>query len=105
MLYISNEAFLNENPEKVKDIFLPKFFKFISFNSLLFEVRRFMLACKKATNFIIEQPEEAFKELVHELPLLNTVLYRKMFERSFAYFSATLQNVQRDWLKVISNVY
>lgn len=64
-----------------------------------------MLACKKATNFIIEQPEEAFKELVHELPLLNTVLYRKMFERSFAYFSATLQNVQRDWLKVISNVY
>ena len=31
---------------------------------------------------------------------MNTQTYRKIFERSFAYFSPDLQNVQRDWEKV-----
>lgn len=79
ILYIGNEAFVNENPEKV---------------------RAFMRAVKKATDFVLAEPEKAWAEYVDFKPVLNTTLDRKIFERSFAYFSRDLKNVARDWSKV-----
>ena len=79
ILYIGNEKFLEENPEKV---------------------RKFMKACKKATDFVIAEPEKAWAEYLDIFPYLNTVVDRKIFERSFAYLSDSLANVERDWKKV-----
>jgi pyrimidine precursor biosynthesis enzyme len=59
-----------------------------------------MNACKKATNFVLADPEAAFRQLTNQLPKLNTKLAKQQFQRSFGYFSATLQNVHRDWAKV-----
>lgn len=79
ILYIGNEAFLEANPEKV---------------------RAFMRAVKKATDFVLNDPEAAWAEYVDFKPVMGTELNRKIFERSFAYFSKDLRNVQRDWEKV-----
>jgi pyrimidine precursor biosynthesis enzyme len=79
ILYIGNDKFLAENPERV---------------------RKFMAACKKATDFVIAQPDKAWAEYLDVMPHLNTAVERKIFERSFAYFSESLQNVDRDWQKV-----
>ncbi|KAL7274371.1 Glycylpeptide N-tetradecanoyltransferase [Rhizina undulata] len=79
ILYIGNEEFINNNPEKVK---------------------KFMKAVKKATDFVLADPEQAYKEYVDFKPVMGTELNRKIFERSFAYFSKDLQNVKRDWTKV-----
>lgn len=79
ILYIGNESFIAENPEKV---------------------RKFMKAVKKATDFVLEDPEQAWKEYVDCKPVMGSDLNRKIFERSFAYFSHDLKNVQRDWTKV-----
>lgn len=79
ILYIGNESFLNANPEKVK---------------------AFMNAVKKATDYVLADPEKAWKEYVDFKPVMGTELNRKIFERSFAYFSKDLKNVQRDWEKV-----
>jgi pyrimidine precursor biosynthesis enzyme len=59
-----------------------------------------MRAVKKATDFVLASPEEAWKEYEAFKPAMATPLNRKIFERSFAYFSRDLKNVQRDWEKV-----
>ncbi|KAF2169128.1 hypothetical protein M409DRAFT_64900 [Zasmidium cellare ATCC 36951] len=79
ILYIGNEAFLEAHPEKV---------------------RAFMRAVKKATDFVLNDPEAAWAEYVDFKPVMGTELNREIFERSFAYFSKDLRNVQRDWEKV-----
>jgi pyrimidine precursor biosynthesis enzyme len=79
ILYIANDSFLASHPE---------------------QVRAFLRACKRATEFVLRAPEEAWEELCGFKPVLNTCTNRKIFERSFAYFSPDLQNVKRDWEKV-----
>ncbi|KAK4138484.1 NMT1-domain-containing protein [Trichocladium antarcticum] len=79
ILYIGNERFISENPDKV---------------------RAFMRAVKRATDFVLAQPEQAWAEYVDFKPVMGTALNHKIFERSFAYFSRDLKNVQRDWEKV-----
>lgn len=79
ILYIGNETFIQQNPGRV---------------------RAFMRAVKKATDFVIQSPEKAWAEYVDFKPVMGTGLNRKIFERSFAYFSKDLQNVKRDWQKV-----
>ncbi|KAG6359720.1 hypothetical protein INS49_010772 [Diaporthe citri] len=79
ILYIGNDRFVAENPAKV---------------------RAFLRAVKRATDFVLEQPEKAWLEYVDFKPVMGTELNRKIFERSFAYFSKDLKNVQRDWQKV-----
>lgn len=79
ILYIGNEKFLSQNPDKV---------------------RAFMRAVKRATDFVLAEPEKAFAEYVEFKPVMGTELNRKIFERSFAYFSKDLKNVRRDWEKV-----
>ncbi|KAI5206876.1 NMT1-domain-containing protein [Aureobasidium subglaciale] len=79
ILYIGNETFIRENPGKV---------------------RGFLRACKRATEYILASPAEAYEEYVDFKPAMGTSLNRKIFERSFAYFSKDLKNVARDWNKV-----
>lgn len=79
ILYIGNEKFISEYPDKVA---------------------AFMRAVKKATDFVLAEPEVAWEEYVDFKPAMNTPLNRKIFERSFAYFSKDLKNVRRDWDKV-----
>lgn len=79
ILYIGNETFLSENPEKVA---------------------AFLRAVKKATDFVLANPEKAWEEYVDFKPVMGTALNRKIFERSFPYFSEDLKNVKRDWEKV-----
>lgn len=79
ILYIGNDAFIKANPDKV---------------------RAFLRACKRATDFVLAEPAKAWEEFCDIKPLMNTPTNRKIFERSFAYFSPDLQNVQRDWDKV-----
>ncbi|KIV95252.1 hypothetical protein, variant 2 [Exophiala mesophila] len=79
ILYIGNEKFISENPDKVK---------------------AFLRAVKKATDYVLTSPEEAWAEYVDFKPVMGTPLNRKIFERSYAYFSHDLKNVARDWTKV-----
>lgn len=79
ILYIGNDKFVAENPDKVQ---------------------AFLRAVKKATEYVIIQPEKAWEEYVDFKPIMGTELNRKIFERSYAYFSRDLQNVRRDWEKV-----
>ncbi|KAI7053107.1 4-amino-5-hydroxymethyl-2-methylpyrimidine phosphate, partial [Hortaea werneckii] len=79
ILYIGNEAFLTQHPD---------------------QVRAFMRAVKKATDFVLADPAKAWAEYVDFKPVMGGALNRKIFERSFAYFSADLKNVDRDWQKV-----
>ncbi|KAK0246553.1 Glycylpeptide N-tetradecanoyltransferase, partial [Friedmanniomyces endolithicus] len=79
ILYIGNEKFISENPDKV---------------------HAFMRAVKKATDFVLAEPEQAWAEYVDFKPIMATALNRKIFERSYAYFSKDLKNVARDWEKV-----
>ncbi|KAL2163366.1 hypothetical protein VTH06DRAFT_5423 [Thermothelomyces fergusii] len=79
ILYIGNERFVAENPDKV---------------------RAFLRAVKRATDFVLAEPERAWSEYVDFKPAMGTPLNRKIFERSFAYFSRDLKNVKRDWDKV-----
>lgn len=79
ILYICNDEFLRENPEKV---------------------RKFLKAVKRATDYVLSEPNEAWKEYCHFKSQMESTLNRKMFERCFAYFSDSLYNVHRDWRKV-----
>lgn len=79
ILYIANDAFLQANPEKV---------------------RKFLRAVKRATDYVLASPSEAYEEYVDVKPIMGTPVNRKIFERSFAYFSRDLKNVSRDWQKV-----
>ena len=79
ILYIGNESFVAQNPGKI---------------------RAFMRAVKKATDYVLADPEAAWGEYEAFKPAMATPLNRKIFERSFAYFSRDLKNVERDWAKV-----
>jgi pyrimidine precursor biosynthesis enzyme len=79
ILYIGNESFIANNPDKV---------------------RAFLRACKKATDYVLASPAEAYEEYIDFKPTMGTPLNRKIFERSFAYFSKDMKNVARDWNKV-----
>ncbi|KAJ6131882.1 hypothetical protein N7471_007097 [Penicillium samsonianum] len=79
ILYIANDAFIAANPEKVA---------------------AFMRAVKRATDDVLADPASAYAEYIDVKPIMGTDVNRKIFERSFAYFSRDLKNVQRDWTKV-----
>ncbi|KAJ5451619.1 Glycogen synthase [Penicillium cf. griseofulvum] len=79
ILYIANDAFIAANPEKVA---------------------AFMRAVKRATDDVLADPAAAYAEYVDFKPIMGTDVNRKIFERSFAYFSRDLKNVKRDWTKV-----
>ncbi|PSS22134.1 hypothetical protein M430DRAFT_98585 [Amorphotheca resinae ATCC 22711] len=79
ILYIANDKFMAENPEKVK---------------------KFMKAVKRATDYVLASPEAAYKTYIDIKPQMASAVNRKIFERSYAYFSKDLKNVQRDWEKV-----
>ncbi|AOA65181.1 Hydroxymethylpyrimidine phosphate synthase involved in thiamine biosynthesis [Komagataella phaffii CBS 7435] len=79
VLYIVNDKFLAANPDKV---------------------RKFMSAVKRATDYVIQKPAEAYADFIEIKPLMGTPLNYKIFQRSYAYFSESLYNVHRDWNKV-----
>ncbi|KNG51051.1 NMT1-domain-containing protein [Stemphylium lycopersici] len=79
ILYIANNAFVQQQPQKVA---------------------AFLRACKRATDFVLAEPDQAWAELCAFKTAMDTPTNRKIFERSFAYFSPDLQNVKRDWDKV-----
>ncbi|KXG49570.1 uncharacterized protein PGRI_055380 [Penicillium griseofulvum] len=79
ILYIANDAFIAANPEKVA---------------------AFMRAVKRATDDVLADPAAAYAEYIDVKPIMGTDVNRKIFERSFAYFSRDLKNVKRDWTKV-----
>ncbi|KAJ6155822.1 NMT1-domain-containing protein [Penicillium chermesinum] len=79
ILYIANDAFIAANPEKVA---------------------KFMKAVKRATDDVLANPAAAYEEYIDVKPIMGTPVNRKIFERSYAYFSRDLKNVQRDWQKV-----
>ncbi|KAI5959292.1 THI5 [Candida pseudojiufengensis] len=79
ILYIANDTFIKENPDKV---------------------RSFMKAIKKSTDYILSNPKQAWEEYGNFKPQMISNLNSKKFERCFAYFSDSLYNVKRDWNKV-----
>ena len=79
ILYIANDVFLAANKDKVL---------------------KFMKAVKRATDYVLANPSVAYGEYVDMKPIMGTPVNRKIFERSFAYFSRDLKNVTRDWQKV-----
>jgi pyrimidine precursor biosynthesis enzyme len=79
ILYIVNDNFMAENPEKL---------------------RKFMLAVKRATDYVLASPTEAYRTYIDIKPEMASSVNTKIFERSYAYFSKDLKNVQRDWEKV-----
>lgn len=79
ILYICNDKFLAENGEKVK---------------------RFLTAIKKATDYVLNEPEKAWAEYIDFKPELNNDMKYKQYQRCYAYFSSSLFNVHRDWKKV-----
>jgi pyrimidine precursor biosynthesis enzyme len=64
------------------------------------EITKFMKAVKRSTNYVLTSPVAAYNTFIDIKPEMATVVNRKIFERSFAYFSKDLKNVQRDWQKV-----
>lgn len=79
ILYIANDAFMAANPEKV---------------------RKFLRAVKRATDYVLAAPAQAYEEYVDVKPIMGTPVNRKIFERSYAFFSQDVKNVNRDWQKV-----
>ncbi|OJJ83281.1 NMT1/THI5 family protein [Aspergillus glaucus CBS 516.65] len=79
ILYIANDAFLAANPEKV---------------------RKFLAAVKRATDYVLAEPLKAYEEYIDVKPIMGSPVNRKIFERSYAYFSPDMKNVNRDWNKV-----
>ncbi|KMU80900.1 thiamine biosynthesis protein [Coccidioides immitis RMSCC 3703] len=59
-----------------------------------------MRAVKKATDYVLANPAAAYEEYIDMKPIMATPVNRKIFERSYAYFSRDLKNVARDWEKV-----
>jgi pyrimidine precursor biosynthesis enzyme len=44
----------------------------------------------------LADPNQAYADYVDFKPIMGTPLNRKIFERSFAYFSKDMKNVKRD---------
>ncbi|TPX69781.1 hypothetical protein SpCBS45565_g02139 [Spizellomyces sp. 'palustris'] len=79
VLYIANDTFIKNNPEKV---------------------RGFMRAVRSAMDYILANPKEAWKLFVEMKPAMDSPVNYSMYERSAVYFSKTAENVHRDWAKV-----
>lgn len=79
ILYIVNDQFLVENNEKI---------------------RKFLTAVKRATDHVIASPAEAYATYIDVKPEMGSAVNRKIYERSYAYLSRDLKNVDRDWQKV-----
>ncbi|KAG0264973.1 glycylpeptide N-tetradecanoyltransferase [Mortierella polycephala] len=79
VLYIGNETFIQNNPEKIT---------------------AFMKAVKRATDYMFAQPAAAYELFVEMKPHMDSEVNRKIFQRSFRFMSHDLKNVQRDWDKV-----
>lgn len=79
ILMIANEQFMAENPEKCK---------------------AFMKAVKRAADVMFQDPVKAYELFCEMKPIMASDVNRKIFQRSFRYFSRDLKNVQRDWDKV-----
>ncbi|TKX19136.1 4-amino-5-hydroxymethyl-2-methylpyrimidine phosphate synthase [Elsinoe australis] len=79
ILYIANDAFIAAEPEKVA---------------------KFMKAVQRATTDLLADPVGLYETYIDIKPQMATAVNRKIFERSFAYFSRDLKNVERDWNKV-----
>eukprot|EP01135_Chromosphaera_perkinsii_P002265 Nk52_evm51s221 gene=Nk52_evmTU51s221 len=79
ILFIGNDEFIKANPEKVK---------------------AFMKANKKAMDFVLANPEEAWKLYCEMKPVMDTELNKKIFIASFRFLSQNMTNVERDWIKV-----
>ncbi|KAI5957233.1 THI5 [Candida jiufengensis] len=79
ILYIANDEFIAKNPDKIK---------------------AFMKAIKRATDYVLANPQKAWGEYGNFKPQMTNELNTKKFERCFAYFSESLYNVHRDWNKV-----
>jgi ABC-type nitrate/sulfonate/bicarbonate transport system substrate-binding protein len=63
-------------------------------------INGFMRAMRRAMDFTIEYPDEAWDIMCKANPRLNNALYTKIYQRTLPYFSRDLNNVQRDWSKV-----
>lgn len=59
-----------------------------------------MRAVKRATDDVIREPAESYKLYIDMKPQMADPVNQKIFERSYAYFSRDLKNVDRDWIKV-----
>ncbi|KAF9281279.1 glycylpeptide N-tetradecanoyltransferase [Linnemannia elongata] len=79
ILFIGNETFIHNNPEKVAS---------------------FMKAIKRGADYMFANPAAAYELFVEMKPHMDSVVNRKIYQRSFRYMSRDLKNVQRDWDKV-----
>ncbi|KAF9080242.1 glycylpeptide N-tetradecanoyltransferase, partial [Mortierella sp. GBA35] len=79
ILFIGNETFIQNNHKKVT---------------------AFMKAVKRGADYMFEQPAAAYEMFVEMKPHMDSVVNRKIFQRSYRYMSRDLKNVQRDWDKV-----
>jgi pyrimidine precursor biosynthesis enzyme len=59
-----------------------------------------MRAVKRATDHVLASPKQAYETYIDIKPTMASAVNRKIFERSYAYFSTDLKNVERDWTKV-----
>ncbi|KAN0061947.1 Glycylpeptide N-tetradecanoyltransferase [Thecaphora frezii] len=79
ILYIGNLPFLSAHPDRV---------------------RAFMRAIKRANDHLLSSPHDAWADLCRMQPGFKSDTSRRIFERSFVYFSRDCANVERDWNKV-----
>ena len=77
--FVASQEYYDENQEKLKG---------------------FMRAMRRAMDYTIERPDEAWDIMCRANPRLNVPLYAKIYQRTLPYFSRDLNNVQRDWNKV-----
>jgi ABC-type nitrate/sulfonate/bicarbonate transport system substrate-binding protein len=67
------------------------------------KIKGFMRAMRRAMDFTIEFPDQAWDIMCKANPRLNNQLYSKIYQRTLPYFSRDLNNVERDWNKVRTN--
>lgn len=65
-------------------------------------IRAFLIATQRGMAFTTERPEEAYEVLCKCKPQLRSEMYKRIFMHTLPFFSRTLSNVERDWLKVSS---
>jgi pyrimidine precursor biosynthesis enzyme len=122
VLYIGNETFLTENPEKVgAEIYKFNIHFVVSPKKCLFRLGSQVHGRLQEGNGLhvaqpgtgvcrANGPTSAFEvsllfgkiDFYSEKWLkIRTPVNKQIFERSFAYFSESLENVERDWTKVL----
>lgn len=63
-------------------------------------IKGFLNATQRGAAYTTEYPEEAYELLCQAKPQLRSPLYYSIFMRTLPFFSRTLLNVDRDWMKV-----